>query len=193
MITFISIIHIFFKDKNINNNLSLTLKIVAGVSSGLLSIILMLYNVNITPNIIIDFRYIPILLTAIYGGFVPTIIASIATGLFRVAYFGISEPSIIGLIAALIIGIGFSIICSLKASRKNKWIFSMIYMFFIFSIALLIVFGISTTFFEIIAIYCVGNICVSWIVLIYAENLIESVQLNKQLKNEKTFPSNYLF
>lgn len=186
LITFISIIHIFFKDKNINNNLSLALKIVAGVSSGLLSIILMLYSVNITPNIIIDFRYIPILLTAIYGGFVPTIIASIATGLFRVAYFGVSEPSIIGLIAALIIGIGFSIICSLKASRKNKWIFSMIYMFFIFSIALLIVFEISTTFFEIITIYCVGNICVSWIVLIYAENLIESVQLNKKLKNDAT-------
>jgi len=186
LITFISIIHIFFKDKKINSNLSLTLKIIAGVSSGLLSIILMLYSVNVTSNIIIDFRYIPILLTAIYGGFLPTIIAAIATGVFRVAYFGVSETSIIGLITALIIGIGFSIICSLKSSRKNKWIFLMIYLFFIFSIALLIVLGVSTTFFEIIAIYCIGNICVSWIALIYAESLIESVQLNKKFKNEAT-------
>jgi len=71
----------------------------------------MLSSVNVTPNIIIDFRYIPILLIAIYGGFLPTIIAAIATGVFRVAYFGASETSIIGLITALIIGIGFSIIC----------------------------------------------------------------------------------
>lgn len=186
LITFISIIHIFFKDIKIDSDLSLTLKIIAGVSSGLLSIILMLYGVNITSNIIIDFRYIPILLAAIYGGFVPTIIASIATGVFRVAYFGVSDPSIIGLITALIIGIGFSIICNLKSSIKNKWIFLMIYLFFIFSIALLIVFRVSTTFFEIIAIYCIGNIFVSWIALIYAENLIESVQLNKKFKNEAT-------
>lgn len=64
------------------------------------------------------------LLFAIYVGFLPTIIASIGIGVFRVLYFGVSEPSIIGLIAALIVGIGFSIICSFKSSRKNKWIFS---------------------------------------------------------------------
>ena len=146
----------------------------------------MLSSVNVTPNIIIDFRYIPILLTAIYGGFVPTIIASIATGVFRVAYFGASETSIIGLITALIIGIGFSVICSLKLSIKSKWILSIVYLFLVFSISLLIVLGASITFFKIIAIYCIGNIWVSWIALIYAENLIEFVKLNKKLKNEAT-------
>ena len=145
----------------------------------------MLYSVHVTSNIIIDFRYIPILLTAIYGGFLPTIIASIAIGVFRVVYFGVSEPSILALITALIIGIGFSIICSLKLSRKSKWIFSIIYLNFIFSIALLIALGISVTFFEIIAIYCIGNISVSWIVLIYAENLMNLFSLIKNLKMKR--------
>lgn len=186
LITFISISHVFFKDKDITNNVSLTLKIIIGLTSGLLGIILMLYGVNVTSNIIIDFRYIPILLAAIYGGFLPIIIASIGIGVFRVLYFGVSEPSIIALIVALIIGIGFSIICRLKSSRKSKWIFSIIYLFFIFSIALLIDLGVSITFFEIIAVYCIGNIVVSLIVFIYTENLSESVELNKKLKNEAT-------
>jgi len=186
LITFISIAHIFLKDKDVNNNISLTLKIIAGVSSGLLGIILMLYSVNVTSNIIIDFRYIPILLTAIYGGFLSTIVASIGIGVFRVLYFGVSEPSIIGLITALIIGIGFSIICSLKSSKKSKRIFSIIYLLLVFSIALLITLGVSITLFEVIVMYCIGNICVSWIVLIYSENLIKSVQLNKKFKDEAT-------
>lgn len=186
LITFISIAHIFLKDKDVNNNFSLTLKIIAGVSSGLLGIILMLYSVNVTSNIIIDFRYIPILLTAIYVGFLPTIVAAIGIGVFRVLYFGVSEPSIIGLITALIVGIGFSIICSFKLSRKNKWIFSITYLFLIFSIALLMTLGVSITFFGIMAMYCIGNICVSWIMFIYAENLIKTVQLNNKFKDEAT-------
>lgn len=186
LITFISISHLFLKDKDITNNPSITLKIIIGLSSGVLGIILMLYSVHVTSNIIIDFRYIPILLTAIFCGFLPTIIASIAIGAFRVLYFGVSEPSIIAFIVALIIGIGFSIICSRKSSRKSKWVFSIIYFFFIFSIALLIVLGVSITFFKIITIYCIANICVSWTIFIYTEYLCESVKLNRKLKNEAT-------
>ena len=186
LITFISIAHLYLMDKNIGNNLSITLNIIAGVSSGLLGMILMLYSVEVTSNIIIDFRYIPILLAAIYGGFLPTIIASICIGAFRVLYFGVSQPSIVGFIVVLIIGIGFSIICSIKSSRKSKWIFSVVYSFFIFSIALYIVLGVSITFFKTAVIYYIGNIGVSCIAFFYAENLIEFAKLNKKFKHEAT-------
>ncbi|MDR3593273.1 diguanylate cyclase [Clostridium sp.] len=187
LITFISVAHIFLKDKDINNNnLSLTLKIITGVSCGILGIILMIYSVYVTSNIIIDFRYVPILLAAMYGGFLPAIIASICIGAFRVWHFGVSQPSIAAFIAALIIGIGFSIICRFKLSRKSKWIFSIIYLFFLFIITFIIVLGVSITFFETTAIYCIGNIVVSCIVFFYAENLIEFAKLNKKFKHEAT-------
>jgi len=186
LITFISIAHLYLKDKDINNNFTLTLKIIAGVSSGLLGIILMIYSVYVTPDIIIDFRYIPVLLAAIYGGFLPTIIASICIGAFRVLYFGISQPSIVGLIVALAIGIGFTIICRSKSSRKNMWIISIIYLFLVFSIGLFTVLGVSITFFETAAIYYIGNIGVSCIAFFYAENLIEFAQLNIKFKQEAT-------
>jgi diguanylate cyclase len=101
-------------------------------------------------------------------------------------YFGVSETSIIALIVALIVGIGFSIICRLKSSRKSKWIFSILYLFFVFSIALLIAVGVSIAFFEIMGVYCIGNIFVSWLVFIYTEHLSESVKLNEKFKNEAT-------
>lgn len=186
LISFISIAYIYFKDKDVTNNLSITLKITIGLISGVLGIILMLYGVRVMPNIIIDFRYMPILLTAVYCGFFPSIIASIIIGAFRILYFGISEPSVIGFIGALIIGIGFSIICRLRLSRKWKWIFSLVYVFFIFYIALYAVLPISISFFKIMTLYCMGNICVACILYIYTQYLSKSVQLNKKLKNEAT-------
>lgn len=186
LIAFISISHLFFKDKDISDNVSVTLKFIIGLISGSLGSILMIYSVHVTSNIIIDFRYIPILLTAIFTGFLPTIIASIVIGTFRVLYFGVSEPSIIALIVALITGIGFSIIFSLKLSRKRKWIFSNFYLFFIIFIAFFVVLKFSMLFLETISIFYIGYIFVCWLVFIYTEYLSESVRINKRLKNEAT-------
>lgn len=186
LIAFISIANLFFKDKDVTINSSLTLKIIIGLIGGLLGSILMLYSVYVTSNIIIDFRYIPILLTAIYTGFLPTIITTIVIGTFRVLYFGVSEPSIIALIVAVITGIGFSIISSLKLSRKSKWIFSVLYLLLIIFIAFLIALKFSMLFLEIIAIFYIGYIVVCRILFIYTEYLSESVRLNKRLKSEAT-------
>ena len=88
----------------------------------------MLNSVQVSPNVIIDFRYMPILLTALYSSSLPTIIAAVAIGAFRVLYYGVSQPSIIALIDALLIGIRFSIITNIKFTQKNKWFFSIIYL-----------------------------------------------------------------
>ena len=186
LITFISISHLFLKNKNLTVNASLVLKIIIGLCSGLLGIVLLLNGVNVAKNLIIDFRYIPILLASIYCGVLPTIIASFAIGLFRILYFGVSAPSIVGLIAALVIGIGFSVISKIKASRRRKWIFSTIFLLFILSIATIIVIKISILFFKVIALFYIGNICVSYLIFIYAEYLSVSVLLNKKLKSEAT-------
>jgi diguanylate cyclase len=186
LITFISISHLFFKDKKVTNNVSLTLKSIIGLCSGLLGIILMLNSVHIDTNIIIDFRYLPILLSAIYGGFLPTIISSIAIGAFRVIYFGVSEPSIIALIVVLVVGIGFSIISNFKLSRKKKWVFSIIYLFFITFIAFLIVLKVSILFLKVISTFYFIYICIFYLIFIYTEYLSEFVQLNNILKNEAT-------
>ena len=174
--------HLLFKDIEIPSRGSLPAKAVIGICSGSLGIILMLYSVKVGPDIIIDFRYIPVMLTAIYSGWFPAIIASILVGGFRVLYFGVSEPSVISMLSILLAGIGFCFISNKRISRKRKWLYSMMYLLAVASSALLIILKFSSLFFEITAMFCLANIVVAWVAFLYAEYLGEFIRLHHGLK-----------
>lgn len=182
LIAFISLAHLFFKDIEIPFSGSLPAKAVIGIGSGSLGIILMIYSVKVGPDIIIDFRYIPVLLTAIYSGWFPAIFASILVGGFRVLYFGVSEPSVIAMLNMLLAGIGFCFVSNKKISRKKKWLYSMIYLLAVTSAALLIVLKFSLLFLEITSMFCLANIVVAWVAFLYAEYLGEFIRLHHDLK-----------
>ena len=186
LITFITISNHFFKDKDVSLNPSLKLKIGIGVSSGLLGAILIYNSVHVSSTIIIDFRYIPILLSAIYGGVIPPIIASIMIALVRVFYLGVSQIAIIGLITALVAGFGFSIITYYKFSKKQKWIYSILFLILIFSIASVVAVNDLALVLEMIAIYSGGNIIVAYFLYHYTEYLNENRELHKKLKIQAT-------
>jgi diguanylate cyclase len=174
--------HLLFKDFEIPCVGSLPAKAVIGIGAGSLGIILMLYSVKVGPDIIIDFRYIPVMLTAIYSGWFPAIIASILVGGFRVLYFGVSEPSVIAMLTMLLAGIGFCLISNKRISRKKKWLYSMMYLLALTSSALIIVLKFSLLFFEITAMFCLANIVVAWVAFLYAEYLGEFIRLHHDLK-----------
>ncbi len=150
LITFISIYYIFILNKNIYLNMSFLSKVLFGAWNGLLGILLMLFSVPIIPNIIVDFRYLPILIAALFGEILSPIIASIIIGAFRVLYFGVNNTSLVALIATLLIGIGFSILCSTKSPRKIKLIHSIIYLLIVTSISILIILASSKNVLKII-------------------------------------------
>jgi len=184
--TFISITYIFILNKDISLNTSFLSKILVGAWSGLLGILLMLFSVPIISNVIIDFRYLPILLSALFGGILSPIIASIIIGLFRILYFGVTKSSIVALIAVLLIGIGFSILTSTKASIKTKWIQSTIYSIIVTSISIIILIKDLTILLKILIAYPTAIIIVSYFVFKYTEYLRESVKIHRKLKNEAT-------
>ena len=123
LITFISLSHNFVRNKDAEHNSSIPFKMLIGAWGGLLGILLMLFSIQVAPTIITDFRALPILLSALYGGILPPIIASLIMGIFRIFYFGVSEASVIATIVILLMGIGFSVINLIKAQRKIKWIY----------------------------------------------------------------------
>lgn len=186
LISFISLAYVGFKDRTVNKNSSLSIKVVTGFIAGILGIILMLDSVQVLPHVIIDFRYLPILLTAIYCGSFPAIISTILIGTFRILYFGVTKASIVAVISALVIGIGFCIISSCKVSRKKKWIYSIGFMLAIFFVAMVIVSKKSVLLLEIIMIYFVGNIGVSCIAYMYTEYLCSTLLIYKKLKSDAT-------
>lgn len=186
LITFISISQNFVMNKDINQNSSIALKILTGVCAGLLGILLMLFSVQVTPSIITDFRALPILLCALYGGFLPTIIASIIMGSFRILYFGVSTTSVVAVIVILLMGIGFSVINLIKAARKSKWIYSIIYSLIVNSAAMIIFIKDSVFLFKVFAVYSTSTLLMSYFIFKFTEYLSESVQLYKKLKSEAT-------
>lgn len=186
LITFISISQNFVMKKDIDQNSSIPLRILTGVCAGLLGILLMLFSIQITPSIITDFRTLPILLSALYGGFLSTIIASLIMGAFRILYFGVSNTSVIALIVILLMGTGFSTINLIKAERKSKWIYSIIFSLILNSIVMIILIKDSMLLFKVFTVYSISTLLMSYFIFKITEYLSESVQLHKKLKSEAT-------
>lgn len=186
LITFISISQNFVMKKDISENSSIPLKILTGTCAGLLGILLMLFSIQVTPSIITDFRALPILLSALYGGFLSTIIASLLMGAFRILHFGVSYTSLIALIVILLMGAGFSVINLVKAERKSKWIYSIIYSLILNSIAMIILIRDSMLLFKVFTVYNISTLLMWCFIFKFTEYLGESVELYRKLKSEAT-------
>ncbi|WP_416338607.1 MULTISPECIES: LytS/YhcK type 5TM receptor domain-containing protein [Bacillota] len=99
--------------------------------AGLLGCLLMVFSVHVTSDIYLDLRNLPIIMMALYTTFPSAIVASLVIGLFRIAYFGINQSSIIAFVAAICIGIGCGLIGKLNIRRSVKWILSILIAFII--------------------------------------------------------------
>lgn len=117
LIAFISIGNQILINREIVPSAPLKLRILFSITSGFLGVLLMINSIQIMPKLILDFRSIPIVLTAIYCGFLPTLITALVIGIFRLFYSGISLPSIIGIVTALAVGIS----CGLIAEIYKKF------------------------------------------------------------------------
>ena len=122
LISFIFIFSQTFKKNLLNLSVSYKYKFFFGLSQGLLGIILMLFTIQITPKVFMDFRHIPILLAAFYGGGFASIVAGVTIAIFRISYFGVSTPAIIASINMFNVAIACAIISNLNLKKFKKWI-----------------------------------------------------------------------
>ncbi len=99
-------------------------KILTGLLFGSLGCALMIFSVRVAPDIIIDFRTIPILIMALYSSQISTITSSLTIGLFRILYFGLSQSSLIAFAIVLLVGVGCLLISKLMQKMRLKWIFA---------------------------------------------------------------------
>ena len=186
LITFTSISHNFMRDKKILKNSSISLKVLIGMSCGLLGILLMFFGVHITNTIVTDFRTIPIVLSAIFGGIIPPIIAAIVMCFFRVLYFGISKAAIVSVFATMLSGVGFGIISIIKKTRKQRWLYCTIYSILISTIAYIILIRDRVHLLKFLLVYYIGISIVSYFMYRYTEYLCEILEFYNKLRNEAT-------
>lgn len=112
------------KDKQLSINSDFLLKATIGMLTGALGIILMIYSVRINSGLIMDLRYISIVLATITTGPVSAFIAAIVIVIGRLSMFGINYYSLTGALNVLMIGAGCSAIwIYLKNSFFIKWFY----------------------------------------------------------------------
>lgn len=124
LITFLFVGHQIYFLYYSNLHSKLISKLLYGLGYGVLGIALMYFSIQVNETTIIDLRYVVFVLSALHGGFVTSLSASIVIALGRILLFGINTSSIYGVISALLLGFILGIISKyLKQSNWKNWAF----------------------------------------------------------------------
>lgn len=139
LMSFTFIWHQMFRNTPLTHSSKFTVKLTDGIIAGFLGIILMHYSIQVNDITILDLRHIPVILVALYGGYLSAIISAIVISVGRF-FIDVNFSSFVSLFMMLAIALGSGAIVHLiKASEWKKWTILLIYSQFIFSLALYIV------------------------------------------------------
>jgi diguanylate cyclase len=90
--------------------------IIIGTLCGVLGCLLMLYSVKVSPNVIVDFRCVPIIIMGIYCSVYAAITTAGIIGVARIIIFGFSTSSVVSMVAAILMAVA----CGLVGRTKFR-------------------------------------------------------------------------
>lgn len=93
------------KNKPLHPSSTYRTKLYWGICYGVLGNILMIFSFQINLTTIADLRHLAIVVAAVFGGWIPAMIASALIALGRIFLFGITETAFVAAISALLTGI----------------------------------------------------------------------------------------
>lgn len=160
-------------------------KVITGVISGVLGCLLILYCIQLTPKIKIDFRYIPVILMALYYGPISTVVAALTIGIFRIWFFGFGPVSLVAFIAIMLVGFGSVLINRLKLPFWLKWILCVLSVYLVVFLALVYLLGTISIFNDILLSYCIGTAVAAWAVYLFMKYLTASNMEFQEMKKSK--------
>lgn len=181
ILSFIFIGGQLLRDKPLKEEFSFWQKCVVGIFTGILSVLLMHFGVHI-GNIMLDLRYLAVILAIIIGGPIAssiTVTIILITGLFLTEYSLASE---LACYTIVLIGVGIIFIWRMKASIFIRWIW-----FNVYSLSILIV-PLSMLFkdMSIVALYLVCSSVAAYITFISANYVLQSNELFQKMKQYAT-------
>ena len=99
----------------------------AGISGGLLGILLMLYAVQINDTMIIDLRTVPLELIALFFGPMPALISGVLIGLGRILLYDLNHVSLVGGLNVVLVAMVCGWISTLNLKPYSKVIWMTLY------------------------------------------------------------------
>ncbi|HFK1684333.1 TPA: GGDEF domain-containing protein [Bacillus tropicus] len=181
ILSFIFIGGQLLRDKPLKEEFSFWQKCVVGIFTGILSVLLMYFGVHI-GNIMLDLRYLAVILAIIIGG---PIASSITVTIILITRLFLTEYSLASELACytiVLIGVGIIFIWRMKASIFIRWIW-----FNVYSLSILIV-PLSMLFkdMSIVALYLVCSSVAAYITFISANYVLQSNELFQKMKQYAT-------
>jgi diguanylate cyclase len=124
LVAIISITLEFIRSSKVQYQSLIIRRFVLGTAGGLIGILLLMSTVpmNAERTIIFDFRFVVMYLSAMYGGFISSIITSVIIALYRIIVTGVNFNAIVVSTSILICGIALGALSHLKASRGQKFV-----------------------------------------------------------------------
>lgn len=186
MVTVVFIGSQFFINQGLNEEFPNKLGLEAGIVSGILGIILIIFSIKIPPNGMIDLRHIAIMLSAVYGSWISILISGTILALFRLLYVGISYTAIVGsatIIIAMIINIFINLLCE---NKNKRWVFVFMTAEVVTLVGFYLAIGEKDNLIYISVSYTLGLIFATTVGYFLTNHLIQSYNLLNHLKEEST-------
>lgn len=123
LISFLFIVGQIFRRYPLEKESPLRVKAIIGLLFGFMGIVLMLFTIKITNDVIVDLRNIAIIGSGVFGGPIGIMFSTIFISIFRVFYFNITKASITAGISTLLIGLGCSLVSIRSKDRKKRYLY----------------------------------------------------------------------
>lgn len=183
LISFISVYSQLMRNYDQEKTETIKMKIVIGVSQGVLGILLILFAIKIN-NTVIDLRNLAVLIAFMEGGIISAVVSSLILVIFRIAHFSLNESSIAFILVAVINLMICWFMTNLKLSNLQKWMSLTISTMSVFVIAYTYLLGLNEQTVRILTTYSIATLLVSIVIFYYMEYCSSTNKLFRRLQNE---------
>ncbi|WP_438435144.1 EAL domain-containing protein [Gorillibacterium sp. sgz500922] len=161
-------------------------QVLHGLGCGLLGILLMLFTVKAAEHVIVDFRAVPVMLAAAFGGPFASVLAALVIGAVRVLLYGVNFASEIAVANLCLIAMGAILIKRLRRPPFQEWIWMNASTVAFSAVCLMLVIPGTLPALKTTALYCLILIPVSSLSYLFASEQLRSHDNARELKRKTT-------
>ncbi|PEB81037.1 diguanylate cyclase [Bacillus nitratireducens] len=169
------------RDRPLKEGFSFWQKCLVGILTGILSILLMHFGVHI-EDIMLDLRYLAVVLAIMIGGPIASSITVIIILITRVFFTEYSLASELACYTIVATGMGITLIWRMKISIFAKWIWFNVYSLSILILPLYILFKDM----YVVSLYLVCCIVAAYVTFVSASYVLQSNELFQTMKHYAT-------
>jgi len=188
LITGVVFVMHYLREKNLHEIRSTWFRFFMGVIAGGIAMVLLGSSFLVDPvrRIVLDFRYVPVLVISIYGGWISTLVSTLIIATYRWVINDISAVSTAMALATVWIGLFYSVVFSLRKPLLLRVSLAMLVHTVIMYFASYAIFNTSSLRLQTLMIHLFITFAASYIVWKYVEFALGEIRVYQRFRSEAT-------